>query len=356
MEPPEARETPPGMAGALLRAARESSGMTIDAVAQHLKLAPRQVKAIEEGNYKELPGRTFIRGFVRNYARLVRLDPERVVSALPGGTAAPALEAPTLSPTAPTIGELPTTERPKTPWARWAIPAVLAAIVAVAAIYEWLRPPGESHVAGLATEPHGAAQKDAAARTAAAPTSPAPPVPAVASTPLPNPVASSAPGSDGAQPPAPEVSAAAPVQSAGGVAPSAPAETRVASTSAVSAAAPAPAPATPPAPAAPGAPPALATPAAPATAATPASVAATALAEQTVVVAFRDNSWAEIRDRNGQVLLTGIHRRGTAQTVTGTPPLTIKIGNAGDVTLRYKGERVDLAPYTQKNVARLTLP
>ena len=63
MEPLETRETPPGMAGALLRAARESAGMTVDAVAQHLKLAPRQVKAIEDGDFKELPGRTFIRAY-----------------------------------------------------------------------------------------------------------------------------------------------------------------------------------------------------------------------------------------------------------------------------------------------------
>src|SRR5262249_17618229 len=140
MEPSETRETPPAMAGAMLRAARESSGMTIDAVAQHLKLAPRQVKAIENGDYKELPGRTFIRGFVRNYARLVHLDPERVLGALPGGASAPALEAPTLTPTAQTIGELPTTEQTKLSLARWAIPSVLAAIVVVAGVYEWQRP------------------------------------------------------------------------------------------------------------------------------------------------------------------------------------------------------------------------
>ena len=90
--------------------------------------------------------------------------------------------------------------------------------------------------------------------------------------------------------------------------------------------------------------------------ATSSSAGATPVAEQTVVVAFRANSWTEIRDRDGRVLLTGIYRAGTAQTVSGTPPLTVKIGNAGDVTLRYKGERVDLAPHTQKNVARLTLP
>jgi len=333
MEPPEARETPPGMAGALLRAARESAGMTIDAVAQNLKLAPRQVKAIEDGDYKELPGRTFVRGFVRNYARLVHLDPERVVSALPGGASAPALEAPTLSPTAPTIGELPTIEHTKTSWARWAIPSVLAAVVAVAAMYEWMRPAGESHVAGPAAEPQGVAQKDASEHAGAAPTPSAPPAPAVASTPLPNPLASNAPGADGAQSLAPNSS---------------------------STAAPAPpvaAGATPAAPAASGTPAAAAFGAAPsAPAATAASAGATPVAEQTVIVSFRNNSWTEIRDRDGRVLLTGINRAGTAQTVKGAPPLTLKIGNANDVTLRYKGERVDLVPYTQKNIARLTLP
>ena len=38
-------------------------------------VAPRQVRAIEEDDYGRLPGRTFVRVFVRNYARLVTLDP-----------------------------------------------------------------------------------------------------------------------------------------------------------------------------------------------------------------------------------------------------------------------------------------
>ncbi len=70
MAKPDVRDTQAGNAGALLRVAREATGMSIDAVAQNLKLAPRQVKALEEGDYAHLPGRTFIRGFVRNYARL----------------------------------------------------------------------------------------------------------------------------------------------------------------------------------------------------------------------------------------------------------------------------------------------
>ena len=167
---PDAREIQSERAGALLRVARESAGMSIDTVASNLKLAPRQVQALEDGDYGHLPGRTFVRGFVRNYARLVQLDAEKVLGALPGGTAAPALESPTLHPTTHTMGELPTTDRSKTPWSRWVIPLALAAIVAAAAIYEWMRP---------ATESPAATQKDAAS----APASPAPAPAPTAATP-----------------------------------------------------------------------------------------------------------------------------------------------------------------------------
>jgi cytoskeleton protein RodZ len=330
MELPEAREIPPEMAGALLRAARESAGMTIDAVAQHLKLAPRQVKAIEDGDYEGLPGRTFIRGFVRNYARLVHLDPEQVLSALPGAASAPALEVPTLSPTAPTIGELPTTEHSRTPWTRWAIPSVLAAIVGVAALYEWMRPPAERDLAGAAGETHPTAPTELSSHTAAAHENAPSAAPGVA---LPNPVASSAPGGEGAPAPAPDASGTAePARAASGAATSPGAEASAPRGAAIPHAAAAAGAAQP-----------------------PASTGATPIARQTIVVEFRDSSWTEIRDRDGHVLLTGTNRGGTAQTVTGTPPFTLRIGNAADVTLRYKGERVDLAPYTQRNVARLTL-
>ena len=128
-------------AGDWLRAAREAEGWSIDVVAQQLKLAPRQVKAIEDGNYAELPGRTFIRGFVRNYARLLRLDPEAVVAALPGVEAAPALEGPAIGSTSRPMGELPVTQASRGgSWSRWAIPVALIAAVLVAAGYEFLRP------------------------------------------------------------------------------------------------------------------------------------------------------------------------------------------------------------------------
>ena len=66
--------------GARLRQARERRGDSIAEVAQALKLAPRQVDALERGDYEALPGPAFVRGFMRNYARYLNLDPEPLIA------------------------------------------------------------------------------------------------------------------------------------------------------------------------------------------------------------------------------------------------------------------------------------
>lgn len=291
-------------AGAMLASAREAAGLSVDAVAQQLKLAPRQVKALEEGDYDRLPGRTFVRGFVKSYARLVRLDPERVLAALPAG-AAGALEAPQLQQTAPTIGELPTSDHSKPTWTRWAIPITLAAIVAAAATYEWLRPAGDGRAA---------VDKEPAANVARPAEAPA--VPAKAGTSLPNPLAVA---------PAPEQSAAPPPSLA-------------TPPSSFSAAPPAPVPVPAPLPASsPTLPP-------------------TSGAIQPLMLSFRDYSWTEVRDRDGRVLVSGMNPGGTERVLSGNPPLDLVIGNAVDVSVTFRGTPVDLAPHTRQNVARLSLP
>lgn len=60
--------------GEQLRQAREALGLQVGDIAQTLKLGSRQVEALESGDWQHLPGQTFIRGFVRNYARLVQVD------------------------------------------------------------------------------------------------------------------------------------------------------------------------------------------------------------------------------------------------------------------------------------------
>src|ERR1700694_4514109 len=125
--------------GARLRAAREAAGLSLDQVAQQLKLAPRQVKAREEESFGELPGRTFSRGFVRNYARLLHLDAQDLLAHLPDVAQAPALESPTLHSTGSMIAELPSTSASRPGLGRWLIPLILIACIVAAAAYEWYR-------------------------------------------------------------------------------------------------------------------------------------------------------------------------------------------------------------------------
>ena len=61
--------------GAVLRAAREARGESVSEVAFALKLNPRQIAALEADNFSALPGMAFVRGFLRNYARYLGLDP-----------------------------------------------------------------------------------------------------------------------------------------------------------------------------------------------------------------------------------------------------------------------------------------
>jgi cytoskeleton protein RodZ len=292
-------ENPPAWApageigpGARLRAARESAGLSLDQVAQQLKLAPRQVRALEDEDFAQLPGRTFARGFVRNYARLLNLDGDDLLALLPDATRAPALESPALQSTGAMIAELPTAGSAKPNLTRWVIPIVLVACIVAAAAYEWYR-------GGLAS------QNDA--------TRPAPPAPqaaapaATSSQELPNPLAS--------EKAAAETAVAAPGREAGAEAAAAPTGVR-----------------------APGAPaPAAASPAPP------------------LQLSYRGPSWTDIRDRDGQVLISRLVAAGSEQSFRGNPPFDIVIGNAREVTLVYRGKPVDLSRYMRQNVARLRL-
>lgn len=68
--------------GRTLAEARSRRNQTIAEVAQQLKLSVTQIEALEADDYARLPGPVFVRGFVRNYARLMELDGEALVAAL----------------------------------------------------------------------------------------------------------------------------------------------------------------------------------------------------------------------------------------------------------------------------------
>ncbi len=71
-------------AGAKLSAARQQLGLSLEQVAEQLKLSHRQVLAIESNEFDKLPKMVIVRGFVRSYAKLLRVDPAPIVACLPG--------------------------------------------------------------------------------------------------------------------------------------------------------------------------------------------------------------------------------------------------------------------------------
>lgn len=65
--------------GEILRKAREEKGLSLNEVSLALKISSKVLKAIEEGDEKNLPAKTFLRGFVKSYASYLRLDADKVL-------------------------------------------------------------------------------------------------------------------------------------------------------------------------------------------------------------------------------------------------------------------------------------
>jgi cytoskeleton protein RodZ len=77
--------------------------------------------------------------------------------------------------------------------------------------------------------------------------------------------------------------------------------------------------------------------------------------EGRIQLQFGSQSWVEIREQDGKMLMSQLHAPGTRSVVVGRPPLSLVIGNAADVRLVYNDKPIDLKPYIQIEVARLTL-
>jgi cytoskeleton protein RodZ len=65
--------------GRLLHEARLDLRLAPEDVAQILHLSSKQIVALEQDDYKNLPGPTYVRGYLRSYAQLLGLSPEKVL-------------------------------------------------------------------------------------------------------------------------------------------------------------------------------------------------------------------------------------------------------------------------------------
>jgi cytoskeleton protein RodZ len=66
--------------GQILKESREKKGITLSEVSLATKISVKVLTAIEEGQTDRLPTKTFLRGFVRAYARYLNLDEEMILN------------------------------------------------------------------------------------------------------------------------------------------------------------------------------------------------------------------------------------------------------------------------------------
>lgn len=256
-----------GGGGAALLMERRRQGLSLGDISRQLKLSVRQVEALERDDYSGFTGPVFVHGFIRNYAKLLNLEPDPLIRAADQilNPPAPASE-PVAAAASPLvvrrrrIGMVPAVS------AGAAVAVVAVAVVAVAVLV----------------------------------------------------------GNRGGSKPAPEEPVIAAVERA-----ARPKEH------------------------APAAKPAVAQPVARPAAGN--AVAAEPGERATLRMVFDQESWVEIKDRNGNTIFGQLNPAGSRRSVSGEPPFDVVVGNAAGVRLTYKDETVDLSTHTQVDVARLTL-
>lgn len=305
--------------GEQLKKAREAARMSVGDIAMALKLGPRQVEALEQGDWQRLPGQTFIRGFVRNYARLVQIDATPLMAQLDS-----VLVTPQQHFSLP--GEVQATAMPQTQRSpKRLILGLSAAMVVIATIGGGVALMSAIDIEALRASI--SAMIPAAERKEAPPAAVDPVFPP-GQTPqqVMNPQAVTPP--ENATPATPPQEAPAPAAPA----PLAPPPLQ-----------PAPAPAAPaPQSAAP-----LAEPAA--------KPASATVGAADLRFTFVQDSWVEVRDRNGKIILSHSGKTGSEQSVSGVAPFALVVGNAHGVKLLARGAAVDLSKHTNGRVARLTV-
>jgi cytoskeleton protein RodZ len=69
-----------GSFGERMQREREMRSITLDEIAEHTKISKRNLTALEEENFSQLPGGIFNKGFVRAYAKYLGVDEEQAVA------------------------------------------------------------------------------------------------------------------------------------------------------------------------------------------------------------------------------------------------------------------------------------
>jgi len=260
--------------GQTLREAREKLGLSIAEVAGQIKFAPRQIEALEGDDFKSLPEMAFVRGFVRSYAKILRLDSQALLANL---TRANEI-SPELTP--PSVGMPYPDEQTAQRQNLILLGAALLLAVLVVIFAVWNFTSGDVKSTETKSDEAVVLQSDPVQST--------PDVPAPAET---------------------EVAKGKPVKEV--------VQSRV--TTPASQLSPAPAIIVSDLPPNPG----------------------------FLRMEFDEESWIEVKDRDGNILLGRMCQPGEDEKVEGNMPFSVLVGHAPSVRLYFKDQQVDLTPFTR---------
>jgi cytoskeleton protein RodZ len=292
--------------GGALRTARENQGFSVPDIASRLRLSAKQIEAIEADDFAVLPEPTIVRGFIRNYAKQLKINAEPLLDAynvlVPSATPHELIVKPSAN------MKMTSREKPKAGSYIWAGLLVLLGLSTWLFYQHYVQKPSPTVPSASveSVEPLPEAALPAAERTVEPQAAPQ------TSTELTMPLApaSPTPAVDAAANQAPPVA---------GTNNAVPINTQLAA-------------------------PPVSTELAPVTA-----------GKARLEFNASQETWVNVIDASGREIYSKTIFAGSRESIDVTPPVNVTVGNAGATNLSMNGKPVELAPYSRNNVAHIKL-
>jgi len=305
--------------GVRLRNAREQLGLSQQAVAERLCLKLTTVRDLEEDKNPTELASTFLRGYIRSYARLVHIPEEELLPMIEQQI--PTRAAKVILNHGYALGKQ---HKKRDGWLMSFTWLVLFVVVGLTGAWWWQNHKVQQAEITSMVDHNSAEQSVTEGQSVPLNTGSAAPTEGAVDVPLQSPAAA----------PAPE--ATAPVATANTqnntvVPPSqAPVETAAPAATAPTTEAPLPT--------------------------ADAGVSLPAADANALVMNFSADCWLEVTDGSGKKLFSGMQRSGATLNLAGQAPYRLKIGAPSAVQIQFQGQPVDLSRFIRNNqVARLTL-
>lgn len=314
--------------GVRLRNAREQLGLSQQAVAERLCLKVSTVRDIEEDKAPADLASTFLRGYIRSYAKLVHIPEEELLPMME--KQAPVRAAKVAPMQTFSLGKR---RKKRDGWLMSFTWLVLFVVVGLTGAWWW-----QNHKAQQEEITTMADQSSAELNQSGNDNAQSVPLNTDAETPSTDPqtAATDAPATDSAQTPAATANTAPATQDPNAVVAPSQANVDTATTT-----------------------PAATQPTETNAAPLPtdqAGVATPAADPNALVMNFTADCWLEVTDATGKKLFSGLQRKDGTLNLTGQAPYKLKIGAPAAVQIQYQGKPVDLSRFIRTNqVARLTV-